>query len=154
MGKMLTMKDIEKMAVAKEMPLGITEAVFEKIEYRIDEANETVIGAYVHFQGYRSIYLPFTDGEINYQLDYLLEQLGVESYALPEINATTGSVVKISRYIKETEKNYSKDEFFKLKKKFEGVLPTYLTVRENEEGATVTSTFTNTNFNLKTIKEQ
>ena len=154
MGKMLTMKDIEKMAVAKDMPLGITEAVFEKLEYRIDEETETVIGAYLHFEGYRSIYLPFTDGEINYQLDYLLEQLGVESYALQDINATAGTIVKVSRYIKESEKKYSKDEFFKLKKKFEGVLPTYLTVRENAEGATVTSTFTNTNFNLKTIKEQ
>ena len=155
MGKVLTMADINRMAVAKEMPLGIIDAVFEKLEYKIDpENNENIKGTFLHFEGFRSIYLPFTDGQINYQLDYLLEQLGVESYAEADVNAKEGTPVKISRYIKETEKDYSPTEYADLKAKFEGAIPTYLKVTENEDGsAKIKSIFTNTNFNLKTIKE-
>ncbi len=154
MGKVLRMADIEKMAVAKEMPLGITEAPFEKLDYRIDpEDEESILGAFVHFEGFRSIYLPFTNGEVNYQLDYLLEQLGTESYSPAEVNKFTGTIVKVSRYEKETKKDLNKTEYKAFLKKHEGVPPVYVSIAENEDGtAELTSTFINTNFNLKTIK--
>ena len=154
MGKVLRMADIEKMAVAKEMPLGITEAPFERLDYRIDpEDEESILGAFVHFEGFRSIYLPFTNGEVNYQLDYLLEQLGTESYSPAEVNKFAGTIVKVSRYEKETKKDLNKTEYKAFLKKHEGVPPVYVSITENEDGtAELTSTFINTNFNLKTIK--
>ena len=153
MGKVLTIADIEKMAVAKEMPLGTIDAVFESMEYKLDENQEDIKGTFLHFEGFRSIYLPFTDGKVNYQLDYLLEQLGVDSYSPAEINAKEGTSVKISRYLKETTKDYTPAEYTAFKQKFEGAPPTYMEILENEDGsATVKSVFTNTNFNLNTIK--
>ena len=153
MGKMLTIADIEKMAVAKEMPLGTIDAVFESMEYKLDENQEDIKGTFLHFEGFRSIYLPFTDGKVNYQFDYLLEQLGVESYAPAEINAKEGTSVKVSRYLKETEKEYSPTEYAALREKFEGAIPTYMEVHESEDGgAIIKSVFTNTNFNLNTMK--
>lgn len=155
MGTILTMNDIKAMAVQKDMPLGVTEAPFVKLEYRADEESNEVTGAYVHLEGYRSIYLHFTNHEVNYQLGYLLEQLGIETYAPDEVNKCKGAMVKVSRYLKTTDKEYSKEEFADLKKKYEGTLPTYMTAKKKKDGSvTVTSTFTNTNFNLATIKEQ
>jgi hypothetical protein len=151
----LTMDAIRKMARAKEMPLGTTEAPFEGLEYKADSEDEmSIVGAFIHMEGFRSIYLPFTNGEVNYQLDYLLEQLGCESYDPDEIAKSAGTVVKVSRYLKETEKKLNKTEYKALKKKYDNVLPVYMEVTEEADGtATVKNTFTNTNFNLKTIKE-
>ena len=153
MGKTLNMKELMEMAVQKEMPLGVTEAIFKKLEYKKDE-NDDVLGAFVHFEGFRSIYLPFTDGEVNYQLDYLLEQLELATYNPYEINDAASKTVKISRYIKENEKTISAAEYQEILEKYAGEPPTYIQILEefNDGSATIKSTFTNTNFNLKTIK--
>lgn len=155
MGKVFTLEDIMKAAVQKDMPLGIIEAEFERIEYKLNPENENLIGgANVYFKGYRSIYLPFgKTGEVNFQLDYLLEQLGSESRRPDDVNLKEGVTVKMSRYEKRTEKKLSKDEYIAFCKGYDGKPPAYYEINKNEDGsAEVISTFTNTNFNLKTIK--
>ena len=155
MGKVLTMKELMKKAVEKDMPLGVTEAVFEKIDYRIDpEDEESILGVFVHFDNFKSIYLPFTEGEVNYQLAYLMEQLGLETYDPREVNKTAGTIVKVSRYLKETERVMSETEYKEYLKRFDGVPPAYIEITECDDGSKVIkNTFTNTNFNIKTIKE-
>jgi hypothetical protein len=77
--------------------------IFDHIEYRTDRAGD-ITGIYVHVEKFKPLFLPFFD-EDNYQLDLLLEQLGIESYDPEEINKAKGTVIIVHRYERVTDKD-------------------------------------------------
>ena len=99
----MKLADIRNTRVKENMPIGTHEVTFEKIEYRAD-AQGNVKNAFVHIEGYRSIYLPIFDGD-NFQLDFLCKQLGAESWAEDEINNAKGTVITVHRYERENPLN-------------------------------------------------
>lgn len=95
----MKISEIKNMKRAPEMPVGTHEATFKKIQYRTD-ADGNINGVFVHVEEYRSLFLPFFEQD-NYQLDLLLTQLGCDSYDPEEINQYAGTVIKVTRYIRE-----------------------------------------------------
>ena len=89
--------------VKENMPIGTHDVAFEKIEYRAD-AYGNVKNAFVHVEGYRSLYLPIFDGD-NFQLDFLCKQLGAESWDDEEINQHKGTVITVHRFERENPLN-------------------------------------------------
>lgn len=85
----------------EEMPLGIREVTFEKLDYRVDKDTGVITGAFVHVKEWRPLFIPvFEDLNKNFNLDGLLDQLGCISYAPEEINKAEGTVIKVSKYLK------------------------------------------------------
>ena len=99
----MKLADIRNTKVKENMPIGTHEVVFEKIEYRVD-GQGNVKNAFVHFEGYRSIYLPIFDGD-NFQLDFLCKQLGADSWDPDELNAHKGTAIIVHRYERENPLN-------------------------------------------------
>ena len=102
------MKNIKR---ANTLGLGTHEVVFNHIQYREDE-NEEIIGAFVHIEGFKSLYIPVfetKEGEEdrNYQLQFLIDQLGVDNCDEDEINTAKGTVIKVTRYEKGVYTNTS-----------------------------------------------
>lgn len=97
----MKLNDVKKMRRDVEMPIGTCEAVFKKIDYRINKETEDVTGIFVHTEGYRPVFIPFFDNGDNFQLDLLLDQLGCQSYDPDEINQSAGTVITVHRYIRE-----------------------------------------------------
>ena len=92
--KLSEMKNIKK---ADTLPLGTHEVTFKEIQYRIN-AEEDVIGAFIHIEGFKSLYIPIFDDDRNFQLQFLIEQLGAETADETDINACRGTVIKATRY--------------------------------------------------------
>lgn len=95
----MNINEIRNTKVKENMPIGTHEVAFERIEYRADAAGN-VRNAFVHVEGFRSIYLPIFDGD-NFQLDFLCKQLGAESWAEEDINSYKGTVITVQRYERE-----------------------------------------------------
>lgn len=102
----MKISEIKNMKKAKNMPLGTEEVTFKKIQYRTD-AEDNITGVFVHVEEYRSLFIPFFDNGDNYQLDLLLEQLGVDEYDPDEINKAAGTKIKVSRYKRDEYTNTS-----------------------------------------------
>lgn len=92
----MKINELKNMKRAVEMPMGTHDVTFKRIQYRTD-ANEDINGVFVHIEEYRSLFIPFFEQD-NFQLDLLLEQLGVDSYDPDEINKTAGTVIKATKY--------------------------------------------------------
>ncbi len=101
----MKLNELKKVERAKEMPLGTNEVIFDHIDYRVDRLTEDVTGIFVHVKNYKPLFLPFFDDGQNYQLDFLLDQLGCDSYDPEEINKAEGTVITVHRYIRTTETN-------------------------------------------------
>lgn len=92
--KLNEMKNIKR---AETLALGTHEVVFDHIQYRVN-AEEDVIGAFVHIVGFKSLYIPIFDDDRNFQLQFLIEQLGAETADEDEINSFKGTVITVTRY--------------------------------------------------------
>jgi hypothetical protein len=92
--KLSEMKNIKK---ADTLPLGTHEVTFKEIQYRIN-ADEDVIGAFIHIEGFESLYIPIFNDDRNFQLKFLIKQLGAETADEADINACKGKVIKATRY--------------------------------------------------------
>lgn len=92
----MKMNDFVKKTRVMELPLGTSEVVFKRIDYRIDD-DQNVTGAFIHIEGFKPLYIPVFE-EANYQLDFLLEQLDVVSYDPTEINKKAGTTIIAQRY--------------------------------------------------------
>ena len=101
----MNINDFKKMKRMPEMPLGTHRAIFKRIQYRTDES-QNVTGAFVHVEGYRSLFIPIFETE-NFQLDLLLSQLGCSSYDDTDINACAGKEITCTRYQREAYTNVS-----------------------------------------------
>lgn len=97
----MKINEFRNMKKAPEMPLGKREVVFKSLQYRVDAEGE-VTGAFVHVEGFRSLFIPIF-AEQNFQLDLLLGQLGCESYDDNEINKFAGTVITVNRYERKTD---------------------------------------------------
>lgn len=116
----MKINELKNMKRATEMPIGTNEVVFDHIDYREDKETGDINGIFVHTEGFKPLFIPFFDNGQNYQLDLLLDQLGVDSYDPDDINECKGTVISATRYIRETEtdaftnvsfnKKYSEEE--------------------------------------------
>lgn len=97
----MKLNEMRTMKRAPEMPMGRHEVVFEKLQYRVNGEGD-ITGAFVHVQGYRSLFIPIFE-EQNFQLDLLLGQLGCDSYNDEEINQYAGTVITCNRYTRTTD---------------------------------------------------
>lgn len=79
------------------LPLGTHEVTFLKFDWYTDK-EQNVKGAWIHIEGYKPLYLNYFDDAENFQLDFLLDQLGVDSYDPEDINEAHGTVIKCTRY--------------------------------------------------------
>lgn len=87
----------------QNLPEGTHEVIFKKFAWFADE-NQDVKGARIYIDGYRPLYLNYFDEGENFQLDYLLDQLGIEdSYDEEDINEASGTVIKCTRYPKQVK---------------------------------------------------
>lgn len=98
----MNINELKRRAFRKQLELGKHEVVFDHIEYRTDNSGD-ITGIWVHVQTFKPLFLPFFDNGDNYQLDLLLEQLGVESYDPDEINQATGTCVICHKYERITD---------------------------------------------------
>lgn len=96
----MKINELKNKTVVKALGIGKHEVIFDHLEYRTDERTGDIDGIWVHIQQYRPLFLPFFE-EQNYQLDLLLEQLGVDSYDPEEINKAAGTVIICHRYERE-----------------------------------------------------
>lgn len=97
----MKLNELKTKEVKTALTIGKHEVVFDHLEYRTDSTGE-ITGIWVHVAKYRPLFIPFFD-EQNYQLDLLLEQLGVDSYDPDEINKATGTVITCHRYERVTD---------------------------------------------------
>ena len=98
--------ELGNIKVKKVMP--ITEepisATFESIRYLVDE--EMNVTAYiVSFKEYKDAFFNWFEDGRNFELENLLEQLGVETYAPEEINKASGTLIKARAYKNKTYVN-------------------------------------------------
>lgn len=108
----MKLNELKNVKRAVEMPMGKNEVVFDHIDYRIDKETEDINGIFVHVKDFKPLFLPFFDNGQNFQLDLLLDQLGVDSYDPDEINKTAGTVIIAHRYIRSTkEQDYTNVSF-------------------------------------------
>lgn len=155
MGRRYTIEEMEAIAIMKEMPLGTTEAIFDRAEWKLtkDEEDRDVIqGVNIYFEGYHPVYLMmFEDGKTNYQFEHLLGQLECEGgHNLKMINETgKGKKVKLSRYEKEVDTKVTREEYNAWKSEHSGYA--HQLVRKNGK-LFLRRTFINNNFNLQTIQ--
>ncbi len=94
------------MKMAAALPIGTHQVVFKKFQWRIDKDGQ-VKGAWIHIDGFKPLYLNYFDNNENYQLEYLLNQLGTDSYDDNIINEFTNTVITVTRYPKEEYINTS-----------------------------------------------
>lgn len=86
----------------KTLALGKHEdIVFDHIEYRTNNSGD-ITGIWVHVEKFKPLFLPFFEDD-NFQLDLLLEQLGIESYDPDEINQAKGTIIICHRYERVTD---------------------------------------------------
>lgn len=92
----MKLNELRTKEILRSLPLGKNEVIFDHIDYRTDD-EDNINGVWVYIQKYRPLFLPFFE-EDNFQLDLLLEQLGIESYDPDEINKAKGTVIIAHRY--------------------------------------------------------
>lgn len=100
----MNINDLAKREFKKNLALGKHNVVFDHIEYRTDDEGD-ITGIYVHIEAFKPLFVPFFDNGENYQLDLLLEQLNVDSYAPDEINRAKGTTIICHRYERVTDTN-------------------------------------------------
>lgn len=96
--------DVKKMKRNTEMANGTHTVKFSRIDYRTNETQD-VTGVFVHVQGFRPLFIPFFENGENYQLDFLLQQLGVDSYDPAEVNKKAGTEIVCTRYTRVVNNN-------------------------------------------------
>ena len=99
----MKLNELKKVARLQEMPLGTNEVIFDHIDYRIDRVTEDINGIFVHVKNYKPLFIPFFDNGQNFQLELLLDQLGVDSYDPDEINKIAGTVITCHRYVRKAD---------------------------------------------------
>jgi len=97
----MNINELRNKQFKKTLALGKHNVVFDHIEYRTDQHGD-ITGIWVHVEQFKPLFLPFFDTE-NFQLDLLLEQLGVDSYDPAEINQAKGTVIICHRYERVTD---------------------------------------------------
>ena len=107
----MNINEIKNMKKTIALPTGTYDVVFEKFEWRTDE-NGDVKGAWIRIKGYKPLYLTFFENN-NYQLDYFLDQLGIDDYDSDIINEHTGTVIKVRRSLRVSPdgKEYINNDF-------------------------------------------
>ena len=147
-------EELMNKAITPEAPLGTSEAIFDSIHYvtepNLNTGEVDVTAAYINFKDIKSIKLNLQFDTGSNQLDYLLEQLGAPSYIENDINAASGTTVKMSRWKKEKNSTLSGEALEEFKNRKAGQY--FVNICEHEDGsADITETYINTNFNVKTI---
>lgn len=99
----MKLNELKKVARLQEMPLGTNEVIFDHIDYRTDKETEDINGIFIHVKDYKPLFIPFFDNGQNFQLDFLLDQLEVESYDPDDINKKTGTSIIAHRYQRQVE---------------------------------------------------
>lgn len=98
----MNLNELKNKEVRHALAIGKHEdIVFDHIEYRTDKSGE-ITGIWVHIEKFRPLFLPFFE-EDNFQLDLLLEQLGIDSYDPDDINKAKGTVIICHRYERVTD---------------------------------------------------
>ena len=97
----MKLNELKTKKIAKDMPMGKNEVIFNRIDYRTDRDTGDINGVFIHVQEFRPLFLPFFDNGDNFQLDLLLGQLGCDSYDPDEINKCSGTVIIAHRYTRE-----------------------------------------------------
>lgn len=97
--------------VKKEMPLGSFQVTFESVRYTYgpDGFPDRV---WISSKEFDDISLKVFK-ERNTQLNYLCQQLGVDTYAPDNMNGATGTVITVTRYESNGYKNISFNPFSK-----------------------------------------
>ena len=96
----MKLNELKARTVKKDMPMGKNNVTFEGLRYRLRD--DEITGAWVDIQEYKSLFIPIFEEE-NYQLDLLLEQLGVQSYDPDVINTKKGTSIIAHKYYREVE---------------------------------------------------
>lgn len=93
----MKLEDLKNLTATKDLPLGTSKVVFDKIQYRIDQETKDIIGAFVHIKDYSSLYIPVFE-EDNFQLNLLIKQLGAKNATPDEINKCSSKEITVTRY--------------------------------------------------------
>ena len=79
----------------KALEKGNHEVIFNKISYWVDKNTDDVRGAFVKVKGFKDIFIPITDNNTT-QIDYLLEQLNIDTYDPEIINQCVGITIHVT----------------------------------------------------------
>jgi len=96
----MKLNELKARQVKREMPMGKNTVTFEGLRYRFKD--EDITGAWIDIKEFKSLFLPIFEEE-NYQLDLLLEQLGIASYDPEVINAAKGKSIIAHKYLRAVE---------------------------------------------------
>lgn len=101
----MKLNDLKKKTVKATLPICMKkEVTFKSLNYRTDEQGN-INGIFVEVAEYRSLFLPFFEDGNNFELDNLLEQLGVDTYDPEEINKTAGTKIIVSKVERKKDKD-------------------------------------------------
>lgn len=90
----MNINDLKNMKRQPALTAGTHEVTFTRINFGTDEFGE-VTHFYVNTKEFRPFRLPLSD-DMTFQLDYLLEQLGIDAYDPDIINSKTGKKIKVT----------------------------------------------------------
>lgn len=104
----MKLADLKNMKRKPSLPLGISEVIFNHIEYIENEKDE--VSAYrIYFDGFEPIYNKFFTDTENYALNAFLAQIDEYDYTPSAINAHKGAKVIVE--MKLNDKGYTNANF-------------------------------------------
>lgn len=99
----MKMNELKNMKRLPSLTAGKHEVTFKSINYGTDEFGD-VTHFFINTNEFRPFRLPLSD-DMTFQLDYLLEQLGTDSYDPEVINALTGKKIVVTGVVREAYVN-------------------------------------------------